>query len=137
MDIKQYYWKGILIMRIKTSKETLQLLDDLKSFLNFETNAQVIKLAISVAMSYPMTEIPSLKIKEDGFEISLNVLFGDDEDRYLFLIQEYFERDENSNIRQDILYLIEYGIQDLEYRKNMAKSDINKFMSNLLEEQCI
>ncbi len=120
-------------MRIKTSKATLDELDELKKFLNFETNAQVLKLAISVALNNEQIEY--IVVKEDGFEIALNVLFGVEQGYFEQLIMHYYKRDEL--VRQDILNLIESGIQELVFRKNYAKQDLNTFLKSLLEEKCI
>lgn len=119
-------------MRIKTSKYVLENLDELKSFLQMENNAQVLKHAITIALisEHDEIEIPL----EDGFEIATNVLFGDENKYYKYIISEM---NLTENCRTTLLYLIDKGIHEIVARKDIAKSDRTTYLKKLLEDKCI
>lgn len=119
-------------MRIKTSKYVLEQLDELKSFLQMENNAQVLKHAITIAITSEHSEI-EIPL-EDGFEIATNVLFGDENKYYKYIISEIKI---TKNYRTTLLYLIDKGIHEVVLRKDKAKSDRTTYLKELLEDRCI
>ncbi len=119
-------------MRIKTSKYVLEHLDELKVFLQMENNAQVLKHAVSLALTniHEEIEVPS----EDGFDISTAVLFGDENKYFKYLINELRL---STDYKSALLYLIDNGIHEMVLRKNMAKNNRTLYIKNLLEDKCI
>ncbi len=120
-------------MRIKTSKSVLEKLVDLKRFLEFDNNAQVLKLAINFTLSQENIEL--CECDEDGFEIDINILFGEQKDYYFILIKEKFNINE---ITKSILTkIIEFGFNKMEYYMKLSKKSLRKFTEMILEDVCI
>lgn len=118
-------------MRIKTSKEVEELLPTLKEFLNFDNNAQVLKLAVSFSINEENLVLE--KTNEDGFEIDINVLFGDEKDYYSKLIESKLGKVID---KHEYSMLIEYGIEKINYYSKICKYDKNKFLKKILEDLC-
>lgn len=121
------------IMRIKTSNNVFTKLKLVKDFLEFDNNAQVLKLAINFSLSQPKIELPS--VVEDGFEIDINVLFGDEKDYYLELLKSKFKVDEIN--KSHLSQVIEFGFDKMEYYINISKGSKARFVELVMEDICI
>ncbi len=119
-------------MRIKTSSNVEKLLSPLKDFLKYEYNAQVLKLAISFAINDNNLYLED--ISEDGFEIDINVLFGEEKLYYEKLIEYKMEEEPDKHLYSK---LIEYGIEKINYYAKICKYDRDKFLKKVLEDLCI
>lgn len=119
-------------MRIKTSKSVEELLPKLKDFLGFDNNAQVLKLGISFAINEMILGLE--QVVEDGFEIDINVLLGDEKAYYNKLIEFKLEDKVDKHIYSQ---LIEYGIHKIDYYYKICKRDKIKFTQKVLEDLCI
>lgn len=117
-------------MRLKTNKESAIILDELKSHNIFETKAEVIKLAINLAISSKIEKID--EFKEDGFEISTDIIFGSEKEYYEEIIKVYYKTSEIS--KYHYLNLINNGILILNQLMRKAKYGIEDFTTNLLKE---
>lgn len=118
-------------MRIKTSKNVLKLLPELKTFLKFENNAQVLKFAINFSLNDENLRLE--EVDEDGFEIDINVLFGEEKDYYNGLLKFKVDKDDKHTYAQ----VIEYGIEKLNYYIKISKNDYNSFIKKVLVDLCI
>lgn len=126
-------------MRIKTSKETLESLPEVTKTLGFGSNAETLKLAISLALNKYQCcyDLPSDEILENGFEIDTHILFGEDLDYYYELIKFYFNQDQDNLItkieKKHISILIEYGYRELYLLYKLSKGDLVKFTKKIVE----
>lgn len=119
-------------MRIRTSKAVEELLPTLKKFLNFDNNAQVLKLGLNFAINEE--QLVMEKVVEDGFDIDINVLLGDEKDYYNKLIEFKIGKEVDKHIYSE---LMEYGIHKVNYYSKICKYDRNKFLEKVLEDLCI
>ncbi len=117
-------------MRIKTSKRVLDLLPEIKTFLGFENNAQVLKLAVSFSINEENIQL--FQVSEDGFEIDTHVLFGDEIDYYEYLLQEKFGKELTRTLYAEI---IECGIEKLYYYIRMNRN-MDRFVRKVAEDLC-
>lgn len=119
-------------MRIKTSKSVEELLPKLKDFLGFDNNAQVLKLGLSFAINEESLVLET--VVEDGFEIDINVLLGDEKDYYNKLIEFKLDKQVDKHVYSE---MIEYGIHKIDYYYKICKRDRIKFTEKVLEDLCI
>lgn len=117
-------------MRIKTSKNIVQKIDDLQAILNFSTKAEVLKLSIDLAIFNNSLEIS--RIKEDGFEIDTNILFDKEKEYYYYLIKKIYEIEEIK--KEYIINLIENGIYILETETKKSKGNIDILLNNIISQ---
>ncbi len=115
-------------MRIKTSQNIVQIIDDLQVILNFSTKAEVLKLAIDLAIFNDNLEVN--EIKEDGFEIDTNILFDKDKEYYYYLIKKLYKTGEIK--KEYIVNLIENGIYILESETKRSKGNIDILLNNII-----
>ncbi len=120
-------------MRIKTSKYVHDNLAEAKNFVNFENNAQVLKLALNIALNGCDTS--PISSFDGGFEVDVNILFGDEKKYYFILIKDFYNTDEID--KNMISELIEYGFEKLVYYIKISKRSNLKFMELILEDLCI
>ncbi len=116
-------------MRIKTSSFVDMHLDELKDALNFSTKAEVLLLAMNLAINEGDYD-SSLEVDEKGFEVDTRIIFDDDAEYYKYLIKQYTKVDYVTKKEYNIL--IEVGINILlgEVKKSRNKN-IN-LLENLL-----
>ncbi len=121
-------------MRIKTSKNVLEQLPEIKNNLGFDNNAQVLKLAINFVLVQEK-KVNLESVEEDGFEIDVNILFGEQKDYYFLLLKEKFciEKVDKSFITG----VIEYGFAKMQYYLKLSKGNLEKFTRYIMEEVCI
>lgn len=119
-------------MRIKTTRNTLQLLPDVTKALEFSSNAETLKLALN----YGLYNYPSPKQLEnlsyDGFEIDTHILFGEDLEYYYYLLKQYYGVDEIEPAH--ICTILEQGFVLLNAALRKCKYDPAKLMKLLLED---
>ncbi len=120
-------------MRIKTSNNVFVKLQSIKEFLEFENNAQVLKLAINFCLSSENVTLSF--VVEDGFEIDINVLFGNEKDYYLELIKTKFKLEDVS--KTFLAQIIEFGFEKMEYYIIISKGSKEKFVELIMEDICI
>ncbi len=118
-------------MRIKTSKNVLEMLPEVKDFLGFENNAQVLKLAVSFSINEDEIDLP--EVVDDGFEIDSGILFGDEEEYYLYLLQKKFNQEVTRHLCSQV---IEYGMEKVRYYTKISKT-FPRFIKMVVEELCI
>lgn len=118
-------------MRIKTSKNVLNKLPELKKFLKFDNDAQVLKFAINFTLNDEKALLES--VVEDGFEIDTTILFGEEVNYYNFLIDYKFGSSKDKHIYS---MMIEYGILKMEYYVKMSKYNYTSFIKKIGETLC-
>lgn len=119
-------------MRIKTSKNTLDQLADTTKSLNFSSNAETLKLAISFALSkYSAAQLEEIEYDQQGFEIDTHILLGEEVDYYQQLLKFYFKVEEIK--AEHICVLIEAGFNELVGVLKRNKYDISKVIQYILE----
>lgn len=116
-------------MRIKTTKNVENELDYLKSRLDFDNNAQVLKLAVSYAIYKNVKDIST--VLEDGFAVDMGVIFGEQLDVYKYLLTEKYHGKE---FREIICFLIDYGIHEVLIDLRYAKNNSATLVKNVVED---
>ncbi len=120
-------------MRIKTSNKVFTKLPQVKDFLEFENNAQVLKLAVNFCLS--IEDLKLEEVSEDGFEIDINVLFGEEKEYYLELIKTKFGFSEVK--KSHLTQIIESGFEKMEYFITISKGSKERFVLLIMEDICI
>ncbi|WOO88069.1 DndE family protein [Mollicutes bacterium LVI A0039] len=123
-------------MRIKTTKEVLELLPDTTKQLGFSSNAETLKLALDFGLNeYPQAKQLKVKsVKQDGFEIDTHILFGDQLDYYLELLKYYYAVDKLEAKHFCILIDCGFTILNANLRKSKySKSKVTKLILSSLE----
>ncbi len=126
-------------MRIKTTEKTLLTLAEVTKTLGLNSNADTLKLAISIALNrYSCKE--ELKVHEfdeSGFEIDTHILFGDELEYYYEIIKFFNNKtvaNPSCNVsKHDICILIENGYIELYKYFQLAKGDVIKFTKYVME----
>lgn len=116
------------MMRIKTSSNVDNILDELKSNLNMTTKAEVLLLAINLCLNAEITNLED--INEDGFEVDTRIIFEDNHSYYDLLIKEFY----NIELIEKIHYLnlVEEGIKILNSEIKKSRNNNTKLIENLL-----
>lgn len=114
-------------MRIKTTKQVSDDLDNIRYLLKLDNNAYVLRLAINMAI-HNNIEITN-EIKEDGFSIDTHILFADDAEYYKFMLIKLHPGIDYKTI---LLNYIEQGFNILRVELRYAKNDPYLLMERII-----
>lgn len=88
-----------MIQRIKTSNRTATHLDEIQNKLHLSSKAAILRICISLSLNNPESPLDfGSTDSNNGFEISINTLFGDYKDLYTNLIKYHYKESIDEDI---------------------------------------